>query len=47
MRVKSAVILILLAVPVTYYRVPPPGRMKHVGGGPPHCPPGHAKHGRC
>ena len=36
----------VLAVPVTYYRVPPPG-MRHVGGGPPHCPPGHAKHGRC
>jgi len=31
----------VLAVPVTYYRVPP----GHGPGRP--CPPGHAKHGRC
>jgi hypothetical protein len=34
----------ILAVPVTYYRVPP-GHMKHGRGG--HCPPGQAKKGRC
>ena len=37
----------ILAVPVTYYRVPP-GHLKHGhgrGGG--HCPPGQAKKGRC
>ena len=37
----------ILAIPVTYYRVPP-GHLKHGhkrGGG--HCPPGQAKKGRC
>ena len=34
----------ILAVPVTYYRVPP-GHLKHARGG--HCPPGQAKKGRC
>lgn len=33
----------ILAVPVTYYRVPP-GHRKHKRG---HCPPGQAKKGRC
>ena len=35
----------ILAVPVTYYRVPP-GHLKHARGGG-HCPPGQAKKGRC
>ena len=35
----------VLAIPVTYYRVPP-GHLKHKGG-PGHCPPGQAKKGRC
>ena len=33
----------ILAVPVTYYKVAP----GHLKGGPPHCPPGQAKKGRC
>jgi len=33
----------ILAVPVAYYKVPP----GHLKGGPPHCPPGQAKKGRC
>jgi len=33
----------ILAVPIAYYRVPP----GHLKGGPPHCPPGQAKKGRC
>jgi hypothetical protein len=33
----------ILAVPVSYYRLPP-GHLKHRGG---HCPPGQAKKGRC
>ena len=39
----------VLAVPVTYYKIPP-GHAKKMGpgGGPGHgCPPGHAKQGRC
>jgi len=37
----------ILAVPVTYYRVPP-GHLKHArGAGGGHCPPGQAKKGRC
>jgi len=36
----------ILAVPVTYYRVPP-GHLKHKGVGAGHCPPGQAKKGRC
>ena len=32
------------AVPVKYYKIPP-GHAKKIDGG--HCPPGHAKHGRC
>jgi hypothetical protein len=35
----------VLAIPVTYYRVPP-GHLKHARGGR-HCPPGQAKKGRC
>ena len=35
----------ILAVPVTYYRIPP-GHLKHARGGV-HCPPGQAKKGRC
>jgi hypothetical protein len=35
----------ILAIPVTYYRVPP-GHLRHVRGGG-HCPPGQAKKGRC
>ena len=35
----------ILAIPVTYYRVPP-GHLKHARGGK-HCPPGQAKKGRC
>jgi hypothetical protein len=34
----------VLAIPVSYYRVPP-GHLKHKGVG--HCPPGQAKKGRC
>ena len=34
----------VLAIPVTYYRIPP-GHLKHAGGK--HCPPGQAKKGRC
>src|SRR5262245_63296946 len=34
----------VIGVPVTYYRVPPPG---HVAGPAGHCPPGQAKKGRC
>ncbi|HET9358532.1 MAG TPA: hypothetical protein VFO58_02225 [Vicinamibacterales bacterium] len=34
----------ILAIPVTYYRVPP-GHLKHKGAA--HCPPGQAKKGRC
>lgn len=37
----------VVAVPVTYYRVPPGHAKKMHGAGPPHCPPGHAKQGRC
>ena len=36
---------VILAVPVTYYRIPP-GHLKHAKGGH-HCPPGQAKKGRC
>jgi hypothetical protein len=36
----------VVAVPVTYYRVPPPGHARAHGGAP-FCPPGQAKHGRC
>jgi hypothetical protein len=37
----------ILAVPVTYYRIPP-GHLKHARGGVGvHCPPGQAKKGRC
>ena len=38
----------VLAVPVTYYKIPP-GHAKKMGhgGGPRHCPPGLAKQGRC
>jgi hypothetical protein len=35
----------ILAVPVQYYKIPP-GHAKKMGG-PPHCPPGLAKQGRC
>ena len=35
----------ILAIPVTYYRVPP-GHLRQVRGGG-HCPPGQAKKGRC
>jgi hypothetical protein len=36
----------ILAVPVTYYRVPP-GHLKHSRGRGGFCPPGQAKKGRC
>jgi hypothetical protein len=36
----------VLAVPVKYYKIPP-GHAKKMGDGPPHCPPGLAKQGRC
>jgi hypothetical protein len=35
----------VLAIPVTYYRVPP-GHLRHAHGRG-HCPPGQAKKGRC
>jgi hypothetical protein len=36
----------VIAVPVTYYRVPPGHAKRHEEGGA-HCPPGQAKKGRC
>ena len=36
----------ILAVPVTYYRIPP-GHLKQGRGVGAHCPPGQAKKGRC